>query len=241
MGIKRKDTVGEVAADVKEAVDGVIEQPEIEEVKEPAAQAVANTDSSAVAVARPTEVVAHKPNVMTELADSGFEGLEINFTSFDTVTLEKSAFACSSGKKIKEDFEVQIQKTRNKFLITSLHPADDDREAIYSYNKHADTEEPEVVARIKAWKDEDGVGYAVKTYIEAIVIMEDDKATGELNGEMMLLQIPPASIGKLSGHIVQQRLKGNGEPNAYTTVVSVGPKVGDGQKAFYPWVFSIKK
>lgn len=241
MGINRKEKVGEVAADVQEAVEGVIEQPEIEETAAPAAKAVATSESSEVAVARPTAVVAHKPNVMNELAESGFEGLEINFTSFDTVTLEKSAFATASQKKIKEDFEVQIQKTRNKFLITSLHPADDNREAIYSYNKHADTEEPEVMARIKAWKDEDGVGYAVKTYIEAIVIMEDDKATGELNGEMMLLQIPPASIGKLSGHIVQQRLKGNGEPNNYTTVVSVGPKVGDGQKAFYPWVFSIKK
>ena len=71
--------------------------------------------------------------------------------------------------------------------------------------------------------------------------MEDDKASGELNGEMMLLQIPPASIGKLSGHIVQNRLKGLGEPNMYTTVVGVGQKIGEGQTAFYPWVFSAKR
>jgi hypothetical protein len=58
---------------------------------------------------------------------------------------------------------------------------------------------------------------------------------------MMLLQIPPTSIGKLSGHIVQNRLKGLGEPNNYTTVVGVGPKLGEGKKIYYPWTFTVKK
>lgn len=241
MGIKRKESaVGDVDSSVAAAVEDVIEQGTNSEEAAPVAEkAVAVRAESAVAVARPQAVA--QPNVINELAESGFEGLEINFTSFDTITLDKASFTCSSGKSIKEDFEVTIQKTRNKYLIISLHPEDDDREALYSYNPKAATEDPAVMERIQAWHDEDGVGYEVKKYIEALVIMEDDMATGELNGEMMLLQIPPASIGKLSGHIVQNRLKGVGEPNQYTTIVSVGPKLGEGKKIYYPWAFSVKK
>lgn len=240
MGIKRRETaVGDVDTSVAEAVDGVIEQDDVQEATPVAEKAVAVRAESAVAIARPH--IEAKPNVINELAEAGFEGLEINFTSFDTVTLEKASFACSSGKAIKEDFEVQIQKTRNKYLIVSTHPEEDDREAMYSYNPRAATEEPAVMERIKAWHDEDGVGFEVKKYIEALVIMEDDKATGELNGEMMLLQVPPSSIGKMSGHIVQNRLKGVGEPNQYTTVVGVGPKLGEGKKTYYPWTFTLKK
>ena len=250
MGIKRRDNaVGEVDSKVAEAVEGVIEhddqrEAEVED-RHPAEQAdLRGAKNDGAVVVRPTTAVANHTgsnNVINELAEAGFEGLEINFTSFDTVTLDKASFTCSSGKTIKEDFEVQIQKTRNKYLIVSTHPDEDDREALYSYNPRAATEEPSVVERIKAWHDEDGAGFEVKKYIEALVIMEDDMSSGELNGEMMLLQIPPASIGKLSGHIVQNRLKGLGEPNAYTTVVGVGPKLGEGKKIYYPWTFTVKK
>lgn len=240
MGIQRKN-VGEATPEVQAAVEEVIEQGDFQE----GAEAPAAPQQTTEVAQRQTTAVgapqAPQMDVMSDLADHGFEGLEINFTSFETIILEKSSFASSSGRKIKEDFVVRLQKTRNKFLFSSKHPEQDDREACYSYNRNADKEDPEVMERIKAWQEQDGVGYEVKTYVEALAIMVDDKATGELNGEMVLLQIPPASIGKLSGHCAQQRLKGRGQPNEYDTIVGVGQKIGEGQKAFYPWVFSAAK
>ncbi len=243
MAIQRKaqEEVGTVDADIADAVADVIEPiADIEEV----AEAAPVSDNAVVehqAPNAPAVAPERTRDVVNQLADEGFEGLEINFTSFEVIILEKSAFATASGKKVKEDFEVTLQKTRSKFLFASLHADSDKVEAIYSYNEHADVEDPEVMAKIKAWKDQDQVGYTKKRYIEALAIMLDDKATGELNGEMVLLQIPPASIGKISGHIVQGRMKGFHAPSDYTTIVGVGPKIGEGQKAFYPWVFSIKK
>jgi hypothetical protein len=238
MGIRDKNRVEEVAEDVKAAVAGVIDQqPEVvieEAVDSPVA--VVNNSSNVPAVA---EAAKGNVNVMADLAGSGFEGLEINFTSFETIVLEKSSFTCAqSERKIKEDFVVTIQSTRNKYLFSSTHEKADDREAVYSYNVNADTQDKEVMDKIAAWKEQDQVGYVKKTYIEAVAIVEDDKANGDLNGEMVILQIPPASIGKLSGFLAQQRLKGRGLPNAYSTVVGVGGKIGDGQTAFYPWIFS---
>lgn len=240
MGIRDKNRTAEVAEEVQAAVESVIEQgTTVQDEPTQTAQVTAAVDSP-IAVAKTTEVAAApSSNVMHQLADSGFEGLEINFTSFETIFLEKSAFTCAqSERKIKEDFVVTLQSTRNKFLFSSLHEKSDDREAVYSYNEHGDTQEPEVMEKIRAWKEEDGVGYVKKKYIEAVAIVEDDKANGDLNGEMVILQIPPASIGKLSGFLAQQRLKGKGLPNQYSTVVGVGAKVGDGQTAFYPWMFS---
>ena len=236
MGIRDKNRVEEVSEEVQAAVAEVIDhQPDavIEEAVD-SPVAVANHSANVPAVAE-----AAKVNVMADLAGSGFEGLEINFTSFETIVLEKSAFTCAqSERKIKEDFVVTIQSTRNKYLFSSMHEKADDREAVYSYNVNADTQDKEVMDKIAAWKEQDQVGYVKKTYIEAVAIVENDKANGDLNGEMVILQIPPASIGKLSGFLAQQRLKGRGLPNAYSTVVGVGGKIGDGQTAFYPWIFS---
>lgn len=243
MAINRRaqEEVGTVDADIADAVVDVLE-PVDSEVEIPQAPE-ATHHAVAVHQEAPAPAVTSERtgDVVSQLADEGFEGLEINFTSFDVIILEKSAFASASGKKVKEDFEVVLQKTRSKFLFSSLHADTDKTEAVYSYNEHADTQDPEVMAKIAAWKEQDGVGYTKKRYIEALAIMVDDKGTGELNNEMVLLQIPPASIGKISGHIVQGRMKGYSSPSEYTTIVGVGPKVGEGQKAFYPWVFSIKK
>ena len=246
MAIQKRANVGEAAPEIQEAVDQVLESeaaPTREEA--PVAQAgteVVVSEQRAVATAPASQSV----NVISTLNDDGFGGLEINFTSFETIILEKSSFACTqSERKVKEDFIVQLQSSREKYMFVSGHPENEsgesDREIHYSYDKNSDKNDPELAAKIKSWKEEDGVGYSVKTYVEVLAVMVDDQANGDLNGEMVLLQIPPASIGKFSGFVVQQKLKGRGKPTDYQTKIGVGAKIGEGKKAFYPWTFTEAK
>jgi len=246
MAIQKRANVGEAAADAKEAVSQVLDREEAPETPAPAEPTagteLADAPESRAVAAPATQSV----NVISSLNEDGFGGLEINFTSFETIILEKSSFACTqSERKVKEDFIVQLQSSREKYMFVSGHPesenGESDREIHYSYDKNADKNDPELAAKIKSWKEEDGVGYSVKTYVEVLAVMVDDQANGDLNGEMVLLQIPPASIGKFSGFVVQQKLKGRGKPTDYQTKIGVGAKIGEGKKAFYPWTFTEAK
>lgn len=246
MAIQKRANVGEAAPEAQEAVSQVLDQeatPEVPAPAEPSAGTELAVASGSRAVAAPAS---QSVNVISSLNDDGFGGLEINFTSFETIILEKSSFACTqSERKVKEDFIVQLQSSREKYMFVSGHPdnenGESDREIHYSYDRNADKNDPELAAKIKSWKEEDGVGYSVKTYVEVLAVMQNDQANGDLNGEMVLLQIPPASIGKFSGFVVQQRLKGRGKPTDYLTQVGVGAKIGEGKKAFYPWTFTEAK
>ena len=244
MAIQKRANVGDAAPEAQAAVDTVLEQEAVVETS--TSDAAPTTEVATVQTTAVAAPASQSLNVVNSLNDDGFGGLEINFTSFETIILEKSAFACTqSERKVKEDFVVALQSSREKFMFVSGHPDDEsgesEREIHYSYDKNADKNDPELVAKIKSWKEEDGVGYSVKTYTEALAVMVDDKANGELNGEMVLLQIPPASVGKFSGFVVQQRLKGRGSPRDYHTQVGVGSKIGEGKKAFYPWSFTEAK
>lgn len=246
MAIQKRANVGEAAPDAQEAVSQVLgheDTPETPVPAEPTAGTELAVASESRAVAAPAT---QSVNVISSLNEDGFGGLEINFTSFETIILEKSSFACTqSERKVKEDFIVQLQSSREKYMFVSGHPENEagesDREIHYSYDKNADKNDPELAAKIKSWKEEDGVGFSVKTYVEVLAVMVDDQANGDLNGEMVLLQIPPASIGKFSGFVVQQRLKGRGKPTDYQTQVGVGAKIGENKKAFYPWTFTEAK
>jgi uncharacterized protein (UPF0335 family) len=243
MGIKRRDNaVGEVAkevqAEIEDVIESTVETDVIEEDDAPAEKEVVVRQSSAVAAP-----VVHREriDVTQEMAANGFEGAAIDFSSYNTITLKEKVFSVSDGSELNAGFKVTQQGSRNKYLFLSKHAEEDDRETFYSYEKDADKNDHELVEKIRLWKEEDGVGYDVKVYVEIVAIMEDDNTDGTLNGEMVLLQISPASIGKWSGFIGRQRMKGCGLPTDYVSVINPGKKIGEGKKAFYPWDFSAEK
>lgn len=244
MGLSRKNQV-ESEAQTEEVVEEQVETAEavstdqvedaasaepVETVEEPA-KAVAVASQRAVAVAD-----APSRNIIQEAADEGFEGLQLDFTSFDIVTLNQGEFLL--GEKddaLGDHFDVVIMQSRKKYAFVSGHP-EDQREVKYSYDADAATEDREVMDAIAEWK-EDGVSYVVKEYLEAAAEIVDDGADGENNGDWVILQIPPTSKGKFSGYYAKNKAKGRGSMKDYVTRISKGKKVTKATNPFTPWAF----
>lgn len=177
-------------------------------------------------------------NALGELAAAGYEGLEINWTSFPTVVLGQAEFELADGSQLeKQTIDVAILQTRKRYVVrTKVNSEDDDPELCYTYNI-ADLQNPdsEVAKKVKQWKDEEGLDYVIKEYIEAMTLVMDPEH--ELNDQMVLLQIPPSSIGRFSGYLTSNKLTKKGDGKDYITRCSRGEKVTKAAKPFYPWHF----
>jgi hypothetical protein len=199
-------------------------------VDHPAAQAPALTPAAAI--------TASPGNALQELAAEGAEGLKIDWTSFPTIVLDKGEFCTSDGAELDtEAFDVSIVQTRTKFALASTHEDEDDQEVAYTYDLDELNDPTSKVAEMVAkWKDEDEVDYTVKEYLDAICIIIDPDLAEEV-GEIATLQIPPTSVGKLSGHIHGVKLTRKLVLGTYITKVKRGSKISKTKHAFYPWAF----
>lgn len=197
---------------------------------EPAIPAVSNAAPPAVAQSSQSAVVG-------ELASSGFEGLEIDWTSFPTVVLNQGEFETSDGNSLGVDaFSVRLMQSRKRFVLRTKVANDDDAELAYTYDlAELDNPESELTQKVLKWKEEDGLDYDVKDYIEAIAMVED--ADCSLDQQMVLIQIPPTSIGRFSGFTTQNLLIKKQAPSEYLTRCFKGEKVTKAKKPFYPWAF----
>lgn len=170
----------------------------------------------------------------------GDDSLEFDFTSFPILKLEKRNFELSNDERVGDDLKVVIAEMKVKYLFQSTHAEQKDREVVYSYDKNAHINDADIVETIRKWKDEAGVDFAVKKYLEVLAFLLDDDRDGKMNNQIIMLQIPPKSIAKISGYLTSQEASGR-EIGTYVTSVSAGKEVGHGQTAFYPWEFKFER
>lgn len=246
MGLQRsnaaKPQAEETVADVAEAAPVATEAAEVtadEAVLEDAperpapATAVAQRQETAVAAAAP------RGNVVNVLADAGFSGLQIDWTSFPTIVLDGGEFGTSDGHPLNPpnaEFHVRLQQSRKRYVYRTNVENDDDAELAYSYDpSEISNPESEVAKKMAAWTDE-GLTWSVKEYIEVVAIVEDE-GLPTLNGQMVLLQIPPTSTGRFSGYLTANAMAKGLQPSQYLTRVFRGEKVVKAKKPFFPWAF----
>jgi len=251
MGLKDKVS----KADVKQAeVDDGIDDTKIDDVLESEEAEVVETPKTKATDAEPGTDVAVKPEahlpaeshsaqaVIASLAQMGFEGLELDFSSFVGVVLNDGEFECTNGKVMNE-FGIRITKTRAKYAFRSNHEKDDDVEVVYSYDKNAATDpDSKVFEKIQEWKEEAADVKERKDYLEVWGTVEEVyEGDKEMEGSMVTLSIPPTSKGRLAGHIVTQQANLGLEPSGYLTLIKKGEKVTGVTHPFYPWDFGLVK
>lgn len=216
-----------------EATANVVEQP---------------AETQAVAITEPAgavSVAAQRTNAMAQFtqdqAEAGFEGLELTGMSFDRIKMHEGKFLLGSDEtELGTEFQCVIHNTRRLFVVRQS--TDNDAEAFYSYDSEGKTftDGSSASEKLEEWADE---GYGgeenpldIKEYLEAMVTLvnRDD----EYDGQMAMLSIPPASKARLAGVAAQAYTKLRGAKlNDVVTQCQVGKKVGEGTKAFRPWVF----
>lgn len=187
--------------------------------------------------APPAVVEAGTVQVMDSLAQSGFAGLEIDWTSFPTVVLNQGEFETSDGNPLGvEQFSVRLMQSRKRYVLRTTVIDDDDAELAYTYDLgELDNPESDLAIKVTKWREEDDLDYKVKEYIEVVALVEDDNCT--LNQQMVLLQIPPTSSGRFSGYTASNQMVHRQLPSEYLTLCTRGEKVTKAPKPFYPWAF----
>ena len=231
------ETTSEAAAPETE-VESILEEPEAE--TEPVAEA------TGTGVAAPAGADATMPTVAVQqnkalgtLAESGFAGLDIDWTSFPTVVLDNGEFCTADGTSLEtKQILVRLVTSKKRFVLRTkvADPENDEPELAYTYNL-AELQDPEseLAQKVLKWKTEDDLDYDIKEYIEAIAVVEDEDSS--LNEQMVLLQIPPTARGKFSGYVASNQLVKKELPGQYITRCYAGAKVTKTKKPFVPWAF----
>ncbi len=221
-------------------------EPEIAQAAaEPVAETKQVAEISGAGTAAPA--VQRQANAMAQfsqtMADSGFEGLELTGMSFDRIKLHEGQFKIGSDEEeLGQEFDCVLHNSRALYVVRQS--TDNDAESFYSYDQKGQTFTDGTSAREKLedWA-EDGYGgeespLDIREYVEctATLVNRDD----EHDQSMVMLSIPPASKARLGGVAAQAYTKMKGALLSDVVVrCQVGKKIGEGQKAFRPWVFKV--
>lgn len=233
-----EDTVENLdESEVEVEVEDVIQDVEVEDVRQDVEDEEFDEIYPSPHTATPVATT-NNNSALAQLAEEGAEGLEIDWTSFPTIVLDKGEFCTSDETELGvEKFQVSIRSTRKKYAVRSKHEDEEDAEIAYCYNlSDITTEGTQAYDKVKQWKEEEGVGYEIKEYLDAICVILDD-TLADLIGPLAILQIPPASRGKLSGHLQGTKMITELALGSWITEVSRGNKVTKSKHSFYPWAF----
>ncbi len=244
--VDRSEESSAVLEDAPEEEEQLAEQPPA--VQNAAASTQGNTQQVAVPSATGSAVsVAEKRSalmtqIISQLAEEGFEGTELDYSSFLNITLNKQIETSEGTELPNSGFLVRLAGSRLKYCFRNNNPVEDEVEVAYSYIKddHLNPES-EVAQKIAKWKEE-GLELAdVKVYTEVLAVMLDDKLdgdqAGELNGRLVTIQVAPTSRGRWAGYLAQLKMNNVKDVSGVATLVRRGKKVESGKFPFYPWDF----
>ena len=241
-----------------EQVADVVEEAQVEQAAEAASvtSAEGNTTAQEVqpepkqAVAVKTEAVpamagaAAKGGALaaftTDMAEHGFEGLNVSGMSFDRIKLHEGRFKLGTDEKdLGETFDCIIQGTRPIYIVRQYDG--DDSPVYFSYDPEGSVlTSGESAAEIQAEWIEQGYPqdeWDIKRYLEAMVTLVNRE--DEYEQHMASLSIPPASTDRLGGAAAAGWQKYRLRPDALITRCKVGPSIKKGNTTWRPWLFSI--
>lgn len=176
---------------------------------------------------------------IANLAAQGFEGLELDWTSYTNISLKPDGtFQDADGNSYGRDFTCYLRGSKSRWVYRGNPVTDNKRDVLFSYDKIASQNGILVADKLKEWAAQ-GKTVEEKLYLEALVEMV---APGEAHdGDYCILSVSPTSRGRFSGCAAKAAALGGGDPGNVVTRVSVGPKVMKVANPFFPWNFDIAK
>lgn len=202
----------------------------------PAAPAAANLPAAPQAAGLPSTSLA------AALGDDGFDDLNesIGFGSFPMVKLDKSSYE-ADGKDLGDSFNCVLLNARKKYLVKAFKG--DDAPMVYTYTdpltdpNAMDMSGTLVSAKLAEWRAQGHDTPEIKQYMEVTARM----AGGAMDGTIVLLSIPPASVSRLAGHRAAVMINHGKQLSQVVTRCGLGPKIKTGNTTFFPWDFSVAK
>lgn len=216
------------------------------EVKQ-ATQDAGSSSNQVATAAQQTGVAAQRTSVIdknkAELAEEGFEGVDVDYSSFLNFTLNKQIESSEGHEMANTGFLMRLAQSRAKYCFRNNNPVADDVEVAYDYDPNAHKNPDSAVhATIQEWKEEGLDLGDIKKYLEVWGEMIDDclpddhEAKGTLAGRLISVQVAPTSQGRFGGYLQGLKMRGK-SPSSVITRVRRGKKVESGNFPFYPWEF----
>lgn len=218
----------------------VLEEPAVLD-PEPAADPAPQSTSTAVAPRAEGQAARSNGNqlaAMQELEDAGFGGGHIDFTSFTNIVLKDGEFQLVGTTKsfsATEGFTGTILQARAKWAMRVGN--DDDADVTFAYSKAEFNDvETECGAKVAEWRAE-GLKPELKEYAELFVMVDKVHASEckELEGDAVVVQVSPMSIGRWAGYKFKMQSRTGRLPSGYKTLFVRGEKVTAAKFPFYPW------
>lgn len=177
---------------------------------------------------------------------------EVGFGSYEIMKLDKHEYICGEHTfDGRTGVQVIIHGSKRKFLHKPRKGTgdDDDMPLAYSYDNERATDGRPLEEHYKEWQEaghmEPGAKAFVSRYREcgAQIVMPGHP----LDGDMVLLNVAPASVTRLAGYSQKIKLKTHpktGKPLALrdvVTLLTLGKKVQPKgtSKTFFPWEFKL--
>jgi len=216
--------------------------PPMQESPPPAPPAAYSGQEMTVSQGGTTELQASGPidwNTMTpaQIAQAlGYEGL--NFEQFGVtpiVSLDGQEFKCNDGRSFGPEFFCFAHTSRPKFVYKPSLASNDhrwktlDTKIAFSYDRQT-TNGKDLNQILNSWQEQ-GITHTVIQYLEITCVLD--------SGEVVLLSVPPTSIGRFTSffqNVVLSRRK----PLAQVRCrVGTGALVTKAVQEFYPMSFDI--
>lgn len=187
------------------------------------------------------EAVPARSSIPTVSVPEGFEGLELDWTSFPTISLKNTGlFEDTDGTVYGSEFRAKIIGSRPRYIYRALTRGvvDDNRnDTAFSHDRATSTRGASI-AQLKAMWEAQGKEVEEKRYTELQLIM--DAPSAPYDGEWRLASIPEMSRGRFSGFFMQLSHLTNGNPQDTSVRFYAGDKVMKAKQPFIPWAFSVK-
>ncbi len=233
-----EDVVEEVVEDVTalEAEDETVLEAEEDEtpVENKKSLKVDTKPQSSVSIAEA------QVNAMTMLKDAGFDDVHTDHRSYPTVKLAGGNFETSDEEDLGSDgFLCRIFLSKKRYVIAEKDADDEDNSDVIYCEDLAELDDPNTEAgKLKAeWEEAGKETLPPKIYTILQATITDPASP--INGQVVWLQISPASRGKFGGYVQTNAMVHNKTPSQYITQVLRGKKVVGVAKPFYPWSFKL--
>ena len=171
---------------------------------------------------------------LEELAEDGFEGLDIGFGSFPMVRLQGQEFSTNEDEVLGNTFLCVIHASKVKWLYKAEDNNTTD-EFVYSFDKEFTTNGKPIEEVTAEWAAQGKTAPVWKKYLDVTAQLVDPN-TKEL-GRLVILSVPNNSVPRLTGYITTLKLGSGCAPNQMITQVYPGQKVTNAVKPFHPWAF----
>ena len=178
-------------------------------------------------------------DIKAELASSGLDGLNFDYASFASISLQGKNFVFSDDADFElKSFDVQIIQTQKKYILV------DAKDANYPDVKYSRdgivSVDGEPLDLIMKQMEAENRKPVLKRYLDVLCQLKID---GNHNNKLAVLSISPTSVSRVSGFFLQLKLQGLiSQLRELTITVSRGTqRTSKGGQVYHLWAFDVKQ